>query len=316
MFTDQSTPRAYRPGRAAGAVPWKGPFMRFTSTLRVATALALFAGFGGLATGPASAQTPPPAAAQAGDPLLARVNGQEVRQSEVMATLRQMPAQVQQMPMDFVVPALVDQLISVKLLAAAGYAQNLQNDEEVKTRVKRAEERAVQELYLNRRIEQAISPDRLQGKYDAWVKENPPQDEVRASHILVADEATAKRLLDEINKGGDFADLARKNSTDQGSGPLGGDLGYFGAADMVAPFAEAAFTITPGNVGASPVQTQFGWHIIKVADKRQGAVPPLAEVEGQLRGEMQQEVVAALLEELRTGAKIEKFNADGTLAAP
>jgi peptidyl-prolyl cis-trans isomerase C len=290
--------------------------MRFTNTLRVATALALLAGLGGLVPSTASAQTPPPAAAApAGDPVLARVNGQEVRQSEVMATLRQMPPQVQQMPMDFVVPALVDQLISVKLLAAAGYAQNLQNDEEVKSRMKRAEERAVQEVYLNRRIDQAITPERLKAKYDEWVKENPPQDEVRASHILVADEATARRLLDELNKGADFADLARKNSTDPGSGPQGGDLGYFGAQDMVAPFAEAAFTISPGKVGASPIQTQFGWHIIKVADKRQGAVPPLAEVEGQLRNDMQQEVVASLLEELRTGAKIEKFNPDGTPAA-
>ncbi len=289
--------------------------MIFTNTLRVATALALLAGWGGIAPSTASAQTPPAATAPAGDPVLARVNGQEVRLSEVMATLRQMPAQVQQMPMDFVVPALVDQLVSVKLLAGAGYAQNLQNDEEVKSRMKRAEERAVQEVYLNRRIDQAITPERLKAKYDEWVKENPPQDEVRASHILVADEATARRLIDEINKGADFADLARKNSTDPGSGPQGGDLGYFGAQDMVAPFAEAAFTITPGAVGASPIQTQFGWHVIKVADKRQGAVPPLAEVEGQLRGDMQQEVVAALLEELRNGAKIEKFNADGTPAA-
>jgi peptidyl-prolyl cis-trans isomerase C len=291
--------------------------MRFTSTLRVATALALLTGLGGLAPTTASAQTPQPAAAAApaGDPVLARVNGQEVRQSEVMATLRQMPPQVQQMPMDFVVPALVDQLISVKLLAAAGYAQNLQNDEEVKSRMKRAEERAVQEVYLNRRIDQAITPERLKAKYDEWVKENPPQDEVRASHILVADEATARRLIDDLNKGADFADLARKNSTDPGSGPQGGDLGYFGAQDMVGPFAEAAFTISPGKVGASPIQTQFGWHIIKVADKRQGAVPPLAEVEGQLRNDMQQEVVASLLEELRTGAKIEKFNPDGTPAA-
>lgn len=288
--------------------------MRFTNTLRVATALALLAGLGGLAPTTASAQTPPAAAAPAGDPVLARVNGQEVRQSEVMATLRQMPPQVQQMPMDFVVPALVDQLISVKLLAAAGYAQNLQNDEEVKGRMKRAEERAVQEVYLNRRIDRAITPERLKARYDEWVKENPPQDEVRASHILVADEATARRLLDELNKGADFADLARKNSTDPGSGPQGGDLGYFGAQDMVAPFAEAAFTISPGKVGASPIQTQFGWHIIKVADKRQGALPPLAEVEGQLRNDMQQEVVAALLEELRGGAKIEKFNPDGTPA--
>ncbi|MFN8926691.1 MAG: peptidylprolyl isomerase [Rhodospirillales bacterium] len=291
--------------------------MRFTSTLRVATALALLTGLGGLAPTTASAQTPQPAAAAApaGDPVLARVNGQEVRQSEVMATLRQMPPQVQQMPMDFVVPALVDQLISVKLLAAAGYAQNLQNDEEVKSRMKRAEERAVQEIYLNRRIDQAITPERLKAKYDAWVKENPPQDEVRASHILVADEATARRLIDDLNKGADFADLARKNSTDPGSGPQGGDLGYFGAQDMVGPFAEAAFTISPGKVGASPIQTQFGWHVIKVADKRQGAVPPMAEVEGQLRNDMQQEVVASLLEELRTGATIEKFNPDGTPAA-
>jgi peptidyl-prolyl cis-trans isomerase C len=288
--------------------------MNFTSTLRVATALALFAGFAGSVPATALAQTPPAAAAPAGDPVLARVNGQEVRQSEVMATLRQMPPQVQQMPMDYVIPALVDQLVSVKLLAAAGYAQNLQNDDEVKSRMKRAEERAVQEVYLNRRVDQAITPDRLKTKYEEWLKENPPQDEVRASHILVADEATARRLIDEINKGADFADLARKNSTDPGSAPQGGDLGYFGSQDMVAAFAEAAFTISPGKVGASPIQTQFGWHVIKVADKRQGAVSPLAEVEGQLRSDMQQEVVAALLEELRGGAKIEKFNADGTPA--
>ncbi|HZH28851.1 MAG TPA: peptidylprolyl isomerase [Azospirillaceae bacterium] len=266
------------------------------------------------AQGPAQTTAPAPGKTDEAnaDPVVARVNGQEIKRSDVTATISQMPPQIQQMPVEIVFPAILDQMISMKLLAGAGYAQNLQNDPDVKERLRRAEERAVQEVYMQRQINARISDDKLRERYKEWVAENPPQDEVRASHILVDSEDKAKDLIKRLQDGADFALLAKENSTDPGSAPTGGDLGYFNEGDMVQPFAQAAFTLSPGALAAAPVKTQFGWHVIKVVDRRQGAVPAFEEVAPQLRNEMQQDVVAGIIEELRGSAKIERLGPDGT----
>jgi peptidyl-prolyl cis-trans isomerase C len=136
-------------------------------------------------------------------------------------------------------------------------------------------------------------------------------EEVHARHILVGSEAEARDIIKQLDAGADFAELAKAKSTDPSAKTNGGDLGYFRRDAMVPEFAEAAFTIKPGTIDQEPVKTQFGWHVIKVEDRRQ-TVPPFAEKEPELREQVAREIVTALVASARSGAKIERFNLDGT----
>lgn len=265
---------------------------------------------------PAPAPQPAPAAAEQAakpaDPVVARVNGGEIRRSDVSRMLAQLPPQVQQMPMEMIFPALVEQLVNQKLVSDAGYKANLQQSQEVKDEIKRAEERAVQRAYIQNQVESKITEQRLQDAYKEYVAHNPPQEEVKASHILVESEAEAKSIIDDLAKGGDFAKIAREKSKDPTAAAQGGDLGYFTRETMVEPFANAAFGMAKGETSKAPVQTQFGWHVIRVEDKRTQPQPTLDEVKPQLEQELSKEIVTALVDELRSGAKIETFQMDGS----
>lgn len=268
-------------------------------------------------TPPASAQTPPASAtAQAdpapSDPVVARVNGSEIRRSDVSVLLGQLPPQVQQMPIEMIYPAIIDQLVNQKLISDAGYKQDLQKTDEVKDEVKRAEERAVQRAFIQREVENRITQEALEAAYKDFLAHNPAQEEVKASHILVDTEAQAKDLIAQIKKGGDFAKLAREKSKDPSAAEQGGDLGYFTKDTMVEPFADAAFAMKAGEVSQAPVKTQFGWHVIKVEDKRTQPQPTLAEVRPTLEQELTKQIVTAMVGDLRTGATIETFQLDGT----
>ena len=156
----------------------------FAEFLRVAAVSLALGGVGFTAL--AQTEPAPAAGSPAGeDPVVAKVNGAEIRRSEVTRTITSLPPQVQQMPPQMIFPAVIDQIINGKLVAEAGYKNNVQNDPEVAERLKRSEERIVQELYLTREVQKRITAERLQEAYNKFKEENPPQDEVKASHILV-----------------------------------------------------------------------------------------------------------------------------------
>lgn len=272
----------------------------------------------------ANAQTPPaapaaPATSQAAptpaagtDPVVARVNEHEVHLSDLMRLVGQLPPQVQQMPMDMIYPALLEQLVNQKLISSAGYKEGLDKTPETKAELKQAEERIVQRAYIQKAVQARITPAALEAKYKEFLKENPPQDEVKAAHILVDNEAEAKDIIAQLAKGGDFAKLAKEKSKDTAAAQQGGDLGYFTQDSMVEPFAKAAFAMKPGEISKEPVKTQFGWHIIKVEDKRQAPQPTLDEVKPQLEKELSRDIVTAVVDDLRKGAKVETFQMDGS----
>jgi peptidyl-prolyl cis-trans isomerase C len=249
------------------------------------------------------------------DPVVARVNAIEIHRSDVIQTLANLPPQVQQMPMEQVYPLLLERMIDNKLVAAAGRAQKLQDDPQIKRRVAEFEDRAIQEAYLGRAIDGKLTDAELHKKYDAFVTENPPQEEVRARHILVTSEKAAQEVLAELRKGADFAAVAKAKSTD-GSARDGGDLGFFGRGDMVAEFSDAAFAMKPGEVSKAPVKTQFGWHIIKVEERRMSPAPSFDETKEQLRTELSQEMVGEVVDGLRAKAKVERFGLDGKPLPP
>ncbi|MBX6367012.1 MAG: peptidylprolyl isomerase [Rhodospirillales bacterium] len=252
-----------------------------------------------------------PALAQGDDPVVARVNGKELKRSDVEAMHKLLPPQVQQLPLETVYPMLVDQMVSQMLITEAAKKEKLDQDPELKKRLARYEERLMQEAWLQREVEKAAGEEQLKSRYEQYLKEHPAKEEVSARHILVDKEEDAKAIVTELDKGADFATLAKQRSKDPAAA-TGGDLGFFSQDEMVPEFAEAAFKLKKGEYTKTPVKTQFGWHVIKVEDRRAGAQPSFEESRDQLADEIAREVIQQKVAELRQSASVETFNLDGT----
>jgi peptidyl-prolyl cis-trans isomerase C len=259
---------------------------------------------------PSSPGTPAAQALPPGNPVVARVDGTELRLSDVEAAQQNLPPQAKKLPLEQIYPILLDRLVDGMLITEAGRKEHLDQDPDVQSRLKQYEDRLIQEAYINRVVKPAETEDRLRTRYETFLKEKPAQDQVQARHILVKTETEAKSVIAELDKGADFTALAKKYSTDPGA-ESGGDLGYFKHDDMVKEFADAAFALSPGQYSKTPVKTEFGWHVIKVEDRRQGKPPTLEEAREQLSRDLAHEIIDAKLQNLRGAAKIEEFGLDG-----
>ena len=256
-------------------------------------------------TGAATSSPLPP-----GNTVVARVDGAELRLSDVETAQQNLPPQAQKLPLDQIYPILLDRLVDGALIAEAGRKDHLDQDPDLQRRLKRYEDRLVQEAYLNRAIKNAETEDRLKARYQTFLQEKAGHEEVHARHILVKTDAEARSVIAELDKGADFAALAKQYSTDPGAGS-GGDLGYFGHDDMVKEFADAAFALPSGQYTKTPVKTEFGWHVIKVEDHRVTTPPSFDEAREEVTQLVARDVVDAKLKELRGAAKIETFGLDG-----
>jgi peptidyl-prolyl cis-trans isomerase C len=287
-----------------------------TKTLRRLAATLCLVALPALAMAQTTTATPPASPAPpAGDPVVAKVNGKELHRSDVIESARSLPEPYQQQ-IEQLFPALIERLIDLNLLAAEGRRQNLQNDPAVKAQVANFEDQQIREAVLDRYLKSKVTDEAIKARYQQFLKEMNPVMEVRARHILVDSEDKANEIIKELDAGADFADLASKKSIDTKAAAKGGDLGYFTAEDMVPEFAEAAFALDKGQYTKKPVKTRFGWHIIKVEDKREKKPPTLEEARSQIESELTQELVGAYLADLRGKATIEKFNPDGTPIKP
>ena len=164
-------------------------------------------------------------------------------------------------------------------------------------------------VVLDTTAKAGVSDEALKKLYDEKYAKAEPAKEYSAAHILVATEAEAKAIKAEVDGGGDFAAIATEKSTDKGSAANGGDLGWFGVGMMVKPFEDAVVAMEKGKV-SDPVQSDFGWHIIKLNDVRAAAAPKFEEVKEDLTGDLRQHAVEAKVKELTDAAKVEKM-ADG-----
>jgi peptidyl-prolyl cis-trans isomerase C len=261
---------------------------------------------------PAPAQKPQLSAPTPKDPVVATVNGQPIYLSELEVAQQALPPQYRNMPLSAVYPALLDRILDSKLVVADGKKNKVDADPAFKRRMVFVEEQVTQDFWLQKEVGRRVTPDKLQQRYQEKLKSMPAEDEVHARHILVATEQEAKDLLAELKKGGAFDKLAREKSTDKASGAEGGDLGWFKRTDMVKEFSDAAFTLKKGELSETPVKTQFGYHLIKVEDRRQAPPPTFEELAEQIREEVQRESVTQYLDQLRSSAKVEKFNIDGS----
>lgn len=259
-----------------------------------------------------TASSPVAASPANANPVVAKVDGTEIHRSDLEALVPLLPPQVRNMPLESIYDALLEQVINSKLIQAAGYKAGLQNSDAVKADLKEAEGRAVQRQYVKTKLDEMLTKDALDNAYKAYVAQHPAEEEVKAAHILLDSEDAAKAVIAELKKGGDFAKLAKDKSKDRGAAEQGGDLGYFTKEMMVEPFAKAAFDMKAGEISKAPVQTQFGWHVIKVEDRRTKPAPTRQEAEPELRQQLAEDMIGALVADARKAAKVETFQIDGS----
>ena len=254
--------------------------------------------------------TPQVALAQE-DAVVAIVNDTKIMRSEVEDARMRLPERLKNVPLQSVYGMLVNSLVDTKLVAAEARKINLQNDEQVRKRLARIEEQILERAFLTTFIEKRITEAMLAEHYEKLIAANSSKEEVQARHILLEKKAQALEVVKQLEEGADFAELAKSRSTGP-SAAKGGDLGFFADGQMVPAFSKAAFSLKKGEVTKNPVQTEFGWHVIKVVDRR--PLQPLrrAEVEDQLRVAVSREIGTNYLQELRQTANIKRFNLDGS----
>lgn len=258
-------------------------------TLAAATALAL-----GLAMPVAAEETP------TAETVVATVNGKDITLGHLILVRASLPQQYSQLPDEVLFDGILNQLVQQSVLA--------ETIENTPRRVEIALENEQRQMLAAEAIDDllagAMTDEAVQAFYDENFANAEPEQEWNASHILVETEEAAAALAERARGGEDFAQLARDNSTGP-SGPNGGELGWFSAGMMVPPFEEAVKSMEKEGV-SDPVQTQFGWHVIRLNDTRQKDAPPLEEVRDQIEAQLQQQIVDARVQELTDAANVER----------
>lgn len=258
-----------------------------------------------------------PAAAQSAAPqVIATLNGQPITEADLAIAAGEFGDQLNQIPADQRAQALLDLIINIRLASAAAIAEGLDKSPQVQQRIELLRDRTLYSEFLRKVFATAVTEEAARKRFDEELAKFTPQDQVRASHILVKTEDEAKAIIVDLDKGGDFAAIAKEKSIDPGSGANGGDLGFFGKGMMVPSFEAAAFALPVGTYSKTPVQSDFGYHVILVTETRKEP-PPAFEAEAQ---RIQQELIRESFDKeitaLRDAAKIEIVPPPAPAAAP
>ena len=240
------------------------------------------------------------------DPVVARVNGVDIRRSDLAFAEEEIGGNMPTIPPEQKRDYLVNYLVDVIVLSQAAEKQKLGDRPDVKRRLAFDHNRLLMESLLQDAGKSALSDEAERKVYDEAVKQVKNEEEVHARHILVPTEDEAKAILAQLKGGADFAALAKEKSKDPGAAE-GGDLGYFTKEQMVPEFAEVAFKLGKGQL-SDPVKTQFGWHIIKVEDKRVRPTPTFEQVKPQIENYVAHRAQAEMVENLRKSATVERLD--------
>lgn len=251
----------------------------------------------------------------AADMVVATVNGEKITLSDMEDVKQMTNPQIAALPMNAVFEPLLDNLINTQVVAQAAKEAKIQDSAEYKKTMKSLENQILMQLYLKQQAQKMQTKAKLQEMYEQYKRNNPPQEEMSAAHILLKTEKEARDVIKQLEKGADFADLANKLSENKGL--EGGDLGYFTRELMVPEFSEAAFRMKEGEISKTPVKTQFGWHVIKAGPRRLTEVPSFEEMEKELTQMQASEAVEEIVTGLRKKAKIVttpvQFDAQGNV---
>jgi peptidyl-prolyl cis-trans isomerase C len=256
-----------------------------------------------------------PVRAQDANPVLAKVNGAEIRQSDLTLAEEELGPSLAQMDPSTKRDNVLAFLIDMKIVAKAAEDKKVENNEDFKKRLAFTRNRLLMDSLLATEGKAATTDEAMKKVYEEASKQITGEAEVHARHILVESEDDAKAVAAELKKGADFAELAKKKSKDPGASD-GGDLGFFTKDQMVPEFSAVAFTLEPGKI-SDPVKSQFGWHIIKVEEKRNRQAPAFEQVKAQIETYVTRKAQADYVAKLREAAKVERLDKpDETAAKP
>ena len=255
-----------------------------------------------------------PVFAQA-DKVVAKVDGMNITEREIALATEDLGERLAQLPDERKRDEVINYLVDLKLGAKAAAAAKIADSPDFAARLAYFREKVMLDQYLTIEARKAATPEAAKKLYDETTKALAPEEEVNARHILVEDEAQAKAIVERLKKGEDFAKVAAELSKDPGSGKEGGSLGWFTKDRMVPEFAEVAFKLTKGQV-SDPVKSQFGWHVIKLEDKRNKPLPEFAAVKPQIDQYLERKAQQDMIVALREKAKVERLDQPAAPAAP
>jgi peptidyl-prolyl cis-trans isomerase C len=245
---------------------------------------------------------------QAEDKVVVVINGHEIKTSEVEIAAEDIAFQLGDLPAKLRYPFLIEYLVERHLLAQAAVKQGIAETDEYKQRLAFYQAKALRDAYFNSTIKPSVTEEEVKAAYDKEASKIKVSERVRARHILVQTEKEAKDVLARLSKGEKFEDIAKQVSLD-GSKDYGGDLGYFAAEEMVPEFSKAAFGLKVGEM-SQPVKTDYGWHVIKVEDRKQGGAQPFDQVKAGIKAVLMRKKVQDAVSQLRKQAKIEIVDPD------
>jgi len=248
------------------------------------------------------------------NPVLAKVNGSEIRQSDVALAEEELGPSLAQMDPATKKENVLAFLIDMKIVAKAAEDKKIEDRPDFKARLAFSRNRLLMDNLLASEGKAATTEEAMKKVYDEAAKQIAGEQEVHARHILVETEDDAKAIEAELKKGADFAELAKSKSKDPGASD-GGDLGFFTKDQMVPEFANVAFSLEPGKI-SDPVKTQFGWHIIKVEEKRNRKAPDFEQVKPQIETYVTRKAQAEYVAKLRESAKVERMDQASNAPAP
>jgi peptidyl-prolyl cis-trans isomerase C len=252
--------------------------------------------------------------AEEANPVLAKVNGAEIRASDVALAEEELGPSLAQMDPASRKENVLSFLIDMKIVSKEAEDKKIAERDDFKTRLAFARNRLLMDNLLAAEGKAATTDENMKKVYEDAAKQISGEQEVHARHILVETEDQAKKIEDQLKKGADFAELAKKESKDPGASD-GGDLGFFTKDQMVPEFSAAAFALEPGKI-SDPVKTQFGWHVIKVEEKRTRKAPDFEQVKPQIETYVVRKAQADYVAKLRTAAKVERMDQPAETAKP
>jgi peptidyl-prolyl cis-trans isomerase C len=260
------------------------------------------------APGTTTATTPPQATP---DPVIGSVEGHLIYLSELGEASKTLPENLRSLPFDTLYPVLLDRMIDHQSLVIMARRRGLEGAKQVQREIQASTDRILEGAYLGEVAAPLVTEQAIQARYNRQFANRPATDEVHARHILVTTEAEARKVMDDLKNGADFATIARVVSKDPDA-VKGGDLGFFRREQVWPGFADVAFSLQPGQVAPNPVKNEFGWHVVKIEERRLVAPPTFADVHDQLKQELLAASVQQAIGKARGQLAIHRFNLDGS----
>ena len=240
-------------------------------------------------------------------PIVANVNNEDISLETMIHAMNELPPEIQSQPFMSYYEDLLERVIDIKLFAQEGKKMKLDEEPSVRAAIDFVIEKVLMQAFLSKYVQENIKEENLKASYNNFIADETSREEIKASHILIDTESEAIDVINMLNDGDDFAELAKNKSTGP-SGPSGGDLGWFKRGQMVPPFEKAAFSLNKNEITQRPVQTQFGWHVIKIFDKRIPEAPSYENMKSKLIQDLERKIVSKKIQDLRNDALIEKLS--------